>query len=245
MKHRIILPESEEMFEASDNGIGLPMPTRRVFLLSGLSAVSFTALPWFAQEAHAGRTLHEYVTMFTNAMGGGISKHNIDTFVNQVPDRVRRNIAETNRMMIQGGFDNFRAARVYGFGNYFYYPVINKDGYNICMPFFSTGKTDTAYVTMVEGPSLVGLALSARDYTASTSAVASRRVLLPTFRIRNSVGTFRAGYVEPDEYYTTVGKMVIDYDTVGKGVGTVHVISTRTNPKSLLMDKKYNLKYLI
>ncbi len=135
-----------------------------------------------------------------------------------------------------------------------------------------TGNPKGGAITMVEGPSVFGLGMSAemmseeyerRNNVSSEwvgengssskffNQLKARRAtaegLLPAHQIRRSSGSFETGYETPDEYETERGFVKIDYRNTfhkgNKGTGVVTLVAMNTS-RNPFFNQEFELDYI-
>jgi hypothetical protein len=187
-----------------------------------------------------------YVGRLATAVGTTTLANLISEYIakNVVSKNLRNEVTQVNiHMAKEGGFDDLSVSVVYGKFGYFFYAARHNDKFNICIPFFDASRVNKSIITMVEGPSVVGLALAAERIAQKRSKDDANAVLLPQVALQRSVGTFQTGYSQPDRYTTKVGTVDIGYQSNGKGEGTVNVRAIRSNPNQVLLDENYDITY--
>lgn len=200
-------------------------------------------LPLFENRASADVTTYDAAQMLADAVNGRKSHDTIRAYAGKLPGNLDEAVANANRTLQQGGFTNFRQSYPYVMSTHLFYPVFSVDGQNVCMPFFTRLNRDP-YVTMIEGPSMLGLALAATAYANLRGHQATAEAFLPVQLLRHSIGNFKNGYSEPDLYRTARGSVWMNYSSHGDGTGTVRVVGDSINPRGTLWDQKYDITYL-
>ena len=153
-------------------------------------------------------------------------------------------VQKVNNVMTQDNFSDYSQSNVFGSRRYFFYAVINDDQFNICVPFFAPSASNPGgNITMVEGPTVMGLGLAADEIALEASPQLARQLVLPVENVSRAMGGFQKPYNQPDIFRTSNGgETTVNYDTTGPGTGSVAV--THRSGEGLTYDRKFDIEYI-
>jgi len=229
------------------------MLARRTFLQSASAVVLGSgltlpcrgyALPWL--------TLSRYVGAFAAAIGADIVADRISRYLSSRRSSTTeaQSIQRANQQMERSGFTDFSQSAVHrrrrtrdeGQGQLFY-PVFATNGLDVCVPYFDNG----ANITMMEGPSVVGLGLFAQELAGDIGVEGTNAIVYPRELISRDDGSFRRSYGQRDRYRSDVATIDIDYNNIRQdmhsGSGRVRVTAVRSLDGSPIRAREYDISY--
>ena len=138
------------------------------------------------------------------------------------------NVFDTNKRMEKQGFTQTEGRSVYRLGIYDTYEIGHQDDFNGCMVVYDPDKNPKA---LIEGPSVVGVALAAeamRDAGYSSAETANYTFPVGEFQ-KPSQNAFSYDYSQPYVAYTNLGTLQIGYGVTADHTGKVHVMVANRN----------------
>lgn len=217
--------------------------SRREFLkMSGIAATGFLINQVSLVKAQ-WLTVAQMVGQFAVAVGTTVIADQVSAWVSDLFNNNRSSVAEevadTNAMMREIGFNDFRDSTVY-FNNSsdtYFYNVTFEDGFNSCVPIFvKESGSRNAYPTgvsnplLVEGPIVMAMYYASRDWNLRAPRDIS---LIPKTQLDGGNGAaFQVSFAEPKIYETENGLLVVDYQVKSmnrsetQGEGEVRISAT-------------------
>lgn len=142
--------------------------------------------------------------------------------------------------MINSGFLNSDNRKVYEKNGVYFYEFGHEDGFNGCAPFFDGFKHEPP---MVEGPSLMGLALAAEELRGKNSSSSVAKALIPIEeKQRPDQNAFGSNYNREYVALTDFGSIIIDYNNHGANKGMV-IISVRNREGVQEYGRQYDIVF--
>jgi hypothetical protein len=224
---------------------------RRSFLASSVAgAAALSLAPFqsiFAAEAVQVSAVLPWVGRFAYAVGTTVVADLVSDYVRRSGNTwLTRQINRINDEMYRGNFIDFTRSRVRTTGRGILYPVVHRDGFNTCVAFHTTQRADPQ-PPMIEGPTVVGLALAAEEIAQNRGSGRARQVLYPTRTISRGQGVFAADYTSPDIYETEGGgRLAMNYRNAGPGRGSIAVFAegpVNANEWGTLFTQQYSVTY--
>ena len=187
----------------------------------------------------------DYFREFTSVLQIPQLSRSIDRFIsNNLRGRdIARSVYDTNMYLRSCDFTNFSRSNVFGLGRYFTYATINRDGFNICAPFFGPWESSSGgRITMIEGPTTVGLALAGNDIVHRFSRREAIDMLCPVEAFQRASGTFQGGYDGQDIFRSgNGGETAVDYQKRTRRKGIVRV--AHRNGRGLVYNEAFELTF--
>jgi len=216
--------------------------SRRQFLKTGITLVSGAAItmslggtlvgcggeaaPLFAATLSAAKPVTQWVKEFAEKIGVALIAGFIPDWVSGAAGQFSADAREANNMMQSAGF-NVYATSVYQYSfsanTITFYAMGQNTGFDACAPFLrNDGKA------LVEGPVLMGLALSALNWQSTDVHPADG--LLLTKALQNVGSNFNKTEPNPFRFYTPAGSLAIQYSSdTAKQQGLVSVVAKKDN----------------
>jgi hypothetical protein len=185
--------------------------------------------------------------MFDFATHLGFTKTDLlaEDYRRLLPEAVSKQVGEINEYMRKHHFPDFSQSHVCQVSDRFFYTALHDDRFNACAAFY---RGQSGARTMMEGPTLVGLAMVTRllKNTKGLTSRDLRDLLYPQTLITRSQGTFQTGYQTADKYTSREGIVTVNYDNrkydeetkTGEGVISVTAIRDRLGDRSVVVDNK-------
>ncbi len=232
-----------------DQESGAPF-SRRQFLTAfvfGAVALGLTPLTSGLVKPKESLPIFLAAAKFARAVGGKVISASISEYVRryEVSRATASEVYWTNTEMAQNGrFTNLAESKVYSPEEYyFFYPVTTPNRDNTCVAFFDLSRAEgSRRVSLIEGPTLLGISETAEKLADHRSAEYARRVFLPREKISDGTGSLRHSYARPDIYRSEAGIVRANYRTDGKGSGWV-TVEARNERGILLGEGTYSLAY--
>lgn len=235
----------------AQSNAGNSLMHRRIFLItSGTGVAGLALFPFSSAEASP---VVAAVARFAFAVGSSVVTSLITDYIrSKLTPSTAQEVENTNRAManIQGTrFSDLSRSTVYSprtENNYFFYPAqATEPGQiiNACVAFFDRNRNQGSQrVTLIEGPSLFGIAELAHRVAQNRNDTTAKRTFLP--RQGSSIANIRLDRSsnDPDLYSTDAGSVESIYRTSGDGTGEVHV-KARSLGGTLLADGRFDLTY--
>ena len=205
--------------------------TRREFLkvgATGLISVTFAPLLGSCSFASSpavqegAKKVVDYVIEFAVLVGLKKASETVEEWIQGLDESSRQTVDDTNTKMAEAGFTNYKTP-VYYNNTVIFYGVENQDQFNACVPFYSAEG-----IPLVEGPALMGIALSGKDW--SSSSVSAADGLIPLKAYQDDGSQFEVSFPKPFQYKTNAGTLSMTYeaDTNNKK-GLISVVATDNN----------------
>jgi len=205
-------------------------------------------------------SLSFYVDRFATAIGSKQQADSVKGLYEKADQKLRADLDYVNRMMANSGFSDYSRSVVYSSANTVFYSVVFQDGFNVCLPFIAAQDTQAVQEhgnqaqsqfigpqptpkAMIEGPSVVALALASEDVRKDLDATTARSYLLPQQRTLSGNGTFESGYTQPDLFLTEAGTVRIDYRRTSRQRGRAYVQIVRGDTREVVFEKSYDIRY--
>ena len=141
----------------------------------------------------------------------------------QKPDPIHAQLEEINQMMANAGFTDIDSKVYIDAQNLSYY-ANHENNVDACLVFATANKESNDWITMFEGPSILGMAWATEEIVAVDSKNKARELLYPVKDIHHSKGDLEQGYSRPTKYTNRSGGVTeIDYNKTGKNSGVILV----------------------
>ena len=151
-----------------------------------------------------------------------------DVLQTELPEEGQRAQVTVHRVMREGGFETY-ATGVYVRQDVKLYVLGHKNGRDICSPVFVGG----CFGTMFEGPTVVGLALAAEDWTFP-NGISIADGLFPRNTLQHDASWLDESMTKPYHALTAAGDIAIRYESdPDNQVGSIEVLSRQINGEPL------------
>lgn len=170
------------------------------------------------------RNVFHYVPLLAEGLGYIYAAKTINDFLtNQEQLReVQGDMAHVQEEMANGGFSG-RESDIYKDGQQnFIHGFEHIEGIDGCIAFYDPN--NGGFRTMIEGPSIIGIAKASRDARLQGSKEISKQLFRPLQSINDNRGTLASGYSTPTEYLNLSGGTTsIWYDKIINNRGRISV----------------------
>lgn len=195
-----------------------PFTVISVVLSSSAVGCSIAAKP-------AAKVVLTWFIDFTTKVGINVVSKTINDWFASQGEAEKDVISDTNKMMEESGFTQFDGRKVYEKNGVYCYEVGHNDNFNGCCPFYSGLKS--ANLTIVEGPTVMGLALAAEQLREQKgydeNATADALIPIQQYQ-RPNQNAFGYNYDQPFVALTNFGSIMVDYYPVNSNTGTIDFI---------------------
>lgn len=139
------------------------------------------------------------------------------------PDPIHAQLEEINQMMAKAGFTDIDSKVYIDTQNFSYYANHEND-VDACLVFATADKESNNWITMLEGPSILGMAWATEEIIETDSESKARELIYPVKDIHHSKGDLEQGYSRPTKYTNRSGGITeIDYNKTGRNDGVILV----------------------
>jgi len=172
----------------------------------------------------SARGVFPFIAEFAKSVGFSVSGRFLYDYLKEEyssSDSMVQGIEKINSIMANGGFVRLDNSIVYTCDPYICYAAGHENGIDACLTFFS--ESSKRWITMAEGPSIIGMALGAKELSSVDKA---QRMFMPVGNISHSKGNLYSGYSEITHYKNQGGgQVVIGYDKLSDLEGRILIKS--------------------
>jgi hypothetical protein len=233
---------------------GTPLSRRGFLIATVVSVAGLTLTSPFEEVAGAqSGGVYDFMDEYASQLGFTQESDLIAQYMENLPGSLRSEVVKVNTKMKLGGFNDFSSSNVCVAEQerLFFYTATHDDEFNACAAFYN--RRYAQHRDMMEGPTLIGLAMAARYLRTQKnySSDACRSLLYPAHALKSSAGTFEKGYAIPDEFKADRGVVKVDYKNLthdaskkrGKGKITVVGIDDREDDRKVVLNKDFTINY--
>jgi hypothetical protein len=194
-----------------------------------------------APDFGPGLTVLQWLLRFATSVGSNIVADSVANWMRNLNNRNKQVVSGANQMMKRDRFEIYDQDIVnLSANNIHFYGVYHRNGLNACAPFYTVnpgGELKTEI--MLDGPPIVGLALSAADWDNRQVSKADGLVPLKGNR---TLSIFSAPQGQPVNAKTAAGNVEIGYWSDRRSKGVVSVVSRKDNG-GVLFGADYELNW--
>lgn len=200
-----------------------------------IPAAAPLAAPAVEAFSLAGKTVAEYLIKFAEEVGIEILASEVADWLKGLAGQQGKAAREARDDMQKMDFVNY-VTKVYNFNNsVIFFGMSKKQGPDTCVSFMAKRA-----ISLVEGPALMGIALSGLSWDAKN--VASPAALLPIKAHQTEISTFENSSSQPFRYTTPAGEMFVSYTAnPAANEGKIRVQSVVDN--LAIHDKTYGISW--
>lgn len=237
----------------TQTAIGKSSSHRNIYVTGGWNnnGQRFSAIPKYVQvlpdetfiQTGIAAPVLTWFGRFAASIASGLVANHVWEWWKGLGSEDRNTVVETNTMLEDNSFNDYSRDKVHVNNGMTFYAIGSDDELNICAPFFDTNASssrlyDDQPAGLVEGPTAVGLALAARDWTSRRTSKIDG--LLP-MGANYVPGGFESGQSEPVHIDTPAGEAIVAYRKTGSNRGDISVSSVAGN--KLAFAKDYSLRW--
>jgi len=181
-----------------------------------------TAAPVVQQVVTQGaKTVVFWFAQYIAKIGAEKAFDKILDFAQSRDSAEKEEIDKVNKMMEANGFEKFDGHKVYLRNGIYTYDVGHNDNFNGCAVLYDSMIKPTS---LIEGPTVIGLAKAAEEYREAISAQETASALLPITEYQKpNQNAFSKSYDQEYVAITDFGSVIVDYKFFGSNTGSVSV----------------------
>lgn len=202
---------------------------------------SINISPHVLAVAGAGPLVLAFLSSFASGTLASVVSNQINDWLADLSNTNRTIVWETNKMMENEDYTDYRWSSVNKKSKSFFYPVVHEDGQNACVPVYTKNFWGSfRQIVLLEAPAIIALGAAAKQWHSNRVSPADG--LVPISHIQGISPKIKESMGKPFKFGTRAGEVEIKYkQKSGQRVGDLSVVSK--NGRDVLFSESYDVRW--